>query len=482
MLQRASYLHRLICLPTACSPLFGRWLLLAFGFATPTASQQWVRRTEDAGPTYLPVAKSAVDVQRNRLVVMAPSHGTWEWNGRDWAAMASASATPAAFDAAAAYDGRGIVIFGGSVGSSSYSDEMWRWRGETWARLTPTVRPSRRSHAAMAYDHHRDRLVLFGGDSLASVLRDTWEWDGTTWTENQATGPAATRPAAIAYDAGRRRMMLTVRGPAGPETWDYDGATWQLRSTAPTALRHLAYDAVRQRVVSGGSPGIAFETAEWDDATATWVPRTSSQRPESQVSALVQDAQSRQVVAVTERGLMAWNGTDWTIAKAEWSPIGQVAPIAASTDDGIYMLGRRVLNAPTPNEVTALWAWDGLQWQPTANGILPAQRTVPSLTYDSARRRLVSFGGLNAFRWFGETWEWAASTGWRQMNPGTSPEAAGIHWPASDPHPNHGLCKGFDAKKALAKGQSYSFTFLETKTCTYHDHLNSVLKGTISIK
>ncbi len=56
------------------------------------------------------------------------------------------------------------------------------------------------------------------------------------------------------------------------------------------------------------------------------------------------------------------------------------------------------------------------------------------------------------------------------------------HWPASDPHPNHGLCKGFDAKKALAKGQSYSFTFLETKTCTYHDHLNSALKGTISIK
>ena len=55
------------------------------------------------------------------------------------------------------------------------------------------------------------------------------------------------------------------------------------------------------------------------------------------------------------------------------------------------------------------------------------------------------------------------------------------HWPASDPHPVHTLCPGFDAKKGLLTGEIYSFTFTEVKTCTYHDHLHPSAKGTITV-
>ncbi|MBI3251353.1 MAG: hypothetical protein HYZ62_00405, partial [Candidatus Andersenbacteria bacterium] len=34
-----------------------------------------------------------------------------------------------------------------------------------------------------------------------------------------------------------------------------------------------------------------------------------------------------------------------------------------------------------------------------------------------------------------------------------------LHWPASAPHPTHTALPGFDAKKGLATGESYSFTF-----------------------
>lgn len=56
------------------------------------------------------------------------------------------------------------------------------------------------------------------------------------------------------------------------------------------------------------------------------------------------------------------------------------------------------------------------------------------------------------------------------------------HWPASDPHPLHIRLPGFDAKRALQTGEEYSFTFVKTGSWTYHDHLNSAVKGTVIVK
>lgn len=56
------------------------------------------------------------------------------------------------------------------------------------------------------------------------------------------------------------------------------------------------------------------------------------------------------------------------------------------------------------------------------------------------------------------------------------------HWPASDPHPTHTLCPGFDAKKGLTTNESYEFTFDKAETCTFHDHLNPNLKGKIVVE
>jgi plastocyanin len=45
-------------------------------------------------------------------------------------------------------------------------------------------------------------------------------------------------------------------------------------------------------------------------------------------------------------------------------------------------------------------------------------------------------------------------------------------WIASDPHPSHDNLPGFDSRKALLQGETYTFTFRETGVFTYHDHLN----------
>ena len=58
-------------------------------------------------------------------------------------------------------------------------------------------------------------------------------------------------------------------------------------------------------------------------------------------------------------------------------------------------------------------------------------------------------------------------------------------WPASDPHPTHTLCPGFDARRGLKNGEEYTLTFPLARTCTYHSHLdpsNSSLQGTITVQ
>ena len=55
-------------------------------------------------------------------------------------------------------------------------------------------------------------------------------------------------------------------------------------------------------------------------------------------------------------------------------------------------------------------------------------------------------------------------------------------WPASNDHPTHLLYKGFDARKPLLQGDSYSFTFTKAGSWGYHNHLEPDVQGTIVVK
>ncbi len=57
-----------------------------------------------------------------------------------------------------------------------------------------------------------------------------------------------------------------------------------------------------------------------------------------------------------------------------------------------------------------------------------------------------------------------------------------LHWPASDPHPTHGGLAGFDAKKGLATGETYTFTFTKVGTWGFHDHLNARNGGSVIVQ
>jgi hypothetical protein len=68
----------------------------------------------------------------------------------------------------------------------------------------------------------RQRVVLFGGNiSGVGFLGDTWEWDGTNWTQlTPSASPSARLAHAMAYHAARQRVVLCAGiGAPGFDTW-----------------------------------------------------------------------------------------------------------------------------------------------------------------------------------------------------------------------------------------------------------------------
>ena len=94
----------------------------------------------------------------------------------------------------------------------------------------------------MAFDAHRNRLVLHGGTRQIdgkpwSDSAETWEWDGKRWEAlpTLPDGPGPRRGHALGYDPSQRRVVLVggVRARAAAagddpldDTWFYDGGRW----------------------------------------------------------------------------------------------------------------------------------------------------------------------------------------------------------------------------------------------------------------
>jgi hypothetical protein len=270
-----------------------------------------IRRTEHA---------MAYDSARQRVVVFGGlassyptswyiSNETWEWDGLTWAQRAPAATPPARMAHAMAYDtGRQrIVLFGGfsTVGQSALGD-TWEWDGTTWTQCFPSLSPTARGNHAMAYHGPTQSVILFGGGSPA--LADTWTWDGAAWVQ---VAPSASPPAryehAMTYDEGRHRIVLFggagVGGPLLGDTWEWDGVSWAAAfapTYPPARSRHaLAYDAARQRtVVFGGAGLVSNNLADtWEWTGTTWIATTPPNGPAGRTDhAMAYDAAHQRVV------------------------------------------------------------------------------------------------------------------------------------------------------------------------------------------
>jgi hypothetical protein len=220
----------------------------------------------------------------------------WTWDGVDWSPVTFQDGQQIPQPRAAhsmVYDsGREkVVMFGGVSADNTFLNETWEYDGVQWQPVGQgAAAPAPRYGAAVAYDPVRQKTVLFGGwNSSAGLFNDTWEWDGTSWTQVPATGPQPRDNAALFYDAVRQRVLLyegVTYGGVYQDMWEYhpdaNPPAWiQLPIVASQLPTYQYYpyftynpDAAVAISFGGcipGSPTVPFNDMwQWNSATSTW--------------------------------------------------------------------------------------------------------------------------------------------------------------------------------------------------------------------
>ena len=119
----------------------------------------------------------------------AADANTWTYAAGLWTPHAPSAATPKARSAPAMSQdtGGGILMFGGAGSGGTVYGDTWSWSHNAWQKKSPSSSPRARSGAVMAYDSTCGKVLLYGGEVstqvTASYFKDTWLWDGQTWTK-----------------------------------------------------------------------------------------------------------------------------------------------------------------------------------------------------------------------------------------------------------------------------------------------------------
>ena len=243
----------------------------------------WTEATPEVSPSLRLGHAMAYDEAHAEIVLFGgfgqpgEMNDTWLWQKDAWteAPGSRSTASPPGRDGhALAYDAaRGVTVLFGGRTSSGLASDTWLWDGRTWTQASPATSPPPRQQHALAYDAARQQILLYGGSSgisgSGSPLKDTWAWDGTTWTEVLGTpqpsrsSPGARLGHAMVYAPSLGRVVLFGgsgdQRPENDDTWTWDGAAWAriVPAVAPPARfgHAVALDSRRGRMMLFGGSG-----------------------------------------------------------------------------------------------------------------------------------------------------------------------------------------------------------------------------------
>lgn len=412
------------------------------------------------------------DSARNRVVALRgagtipPSPmSVWEWDGAVWSLREPALGSPVpsgrngfglAYDAA-----RGMtVLFGGGRNDTYHSNETWGWDGVCWTLLHPgglgDTPPARRRNHVMVYDPVREVVVAHGGEYF-TLRTDTWEWNGTAWTQRAEAGLPVENPllATLNRTSGRVAVLSRMSPEEPLMLWEWDGAAW---TAVPGSALEPRSGAVlvdngqgRLLLLGGTSPsGSSQDTFEEDlawDGTA-WLPVDDGPRPRR--CRLAFDPARGVVVMIGGRGpqgltdLREWDGEQWARLPNSglhnsWRARAVFFPLLGS----LVAFGENVSPIRT---LMSTHLWDGVEWSdlPYVPEMPnpPAIRTAHDAVFDTDRGRIVTFGGISELAGFtlGDTWEFDGQ-GWRRVST-TGPSLRYAHAMAYDPIAQRTLLHG----------------------------------------
>jgi len=413
---------------------------------------------------------------------------TWEWFGDHWARRYTPHSPGARSGHAMVYDANRsrIVIFGGrrvdtSTKVQSVLSDTWIFQNNDWSQLATPNTPPARTVMGAAFDKVRDRIVMFGGNTISTdgkntvtALHDTWEFDGTTWTQRGSEGPKVTKPIVVYDDATNQILLLGLDESSTSKTdtlmYVYDGAagTWnQVKPEGlPTCVNEafVTFDGETNSVILAGG---VCASSDLDDTTFSWDGTKWTKLEVKTITdrafggTLAYDA-SRQTLlqyggtlafAGIRIGTFAFTAGDWSTLVDTTSPSPRALPVVFSFpgSNTIYSYGghdestaydqlwaynngawtpmNSGTNLPTgcTNAVGAfdsdrqkfvmacytgnVWEFDGTTWKNIKDlKTFPDSRRFSSLAYDPTLKKTVLFGGYNEIDFINDTWTWDGTT------------------------------------------------------------------------
>lgn len=266
-----------------------------------------------------------------------------------------------------------------------------------WHRRFPSLQPPVRRSAMTAFDESRGSTVMLFGQANSIALNDAWEWDGVNWTQVSAPLPPPRNGGALAWDAGRLRLVLFGGSQPGigyrQDTWEWDGFQWAARTPAASpsarAGAGMAYDRARGvLLLFGGYDSNTIKNDTWEWNGTQWLQMSPGTSP-SRGGVMAFDPVGNGILlyggAADETWF--WNGMTWQFRIPTTPPYVRGVP-GMVTD---LHRARVVLYGGNSTDA-ATWEWDGSQWHSMALPG-PGPRRNQMMAYDSARRETVFFGG-----------------------------------------------------------------------------------------
>jgi cysteine-rich repeat protein len=359
---------------------------------------------------------------------------TWTWDGSDWTQLATA---PLGCDGhAMAYDAtrQQLLVFGG-CGDNTLGDETFLLESPyaAWQLVRRNEAPARTLGAMVV--SNAGEAILFGGRAGATILGDTWVLKGFppeigTQPLDRASGPclqnqlhvvATTDGNGVGPFTYRWRKYLPNGFTQIDDGFRFSGATTDT----------LVIDPLRPEDVGNYSAIVGNACGETESATARidladghWT--ASGQLPSARyLLSLAYDGARQRMVSfgglqlhddasllvlgdTIERDGIAWE----EVAASGPSPSPRYGyALAYDAARGVTVLhgGRTFDAAFNFTDFGDTWEWDGTAWSlRTTAG--PSARFSHAMVYDSARQRVVLFGGQHNGGFYGDLWEWDGTT------------------------------------------------------------------------
>lgn len=258
---------------------------------------------------------------------------------------------------------------------------------------------------------------------------------------------------AMAYDGNRGRVILFGGADASKvcgDTWEYDGRKWTRVSSdgpGPRTFPAMTYDHRRKRVVLFGGNRVLFgakpedsrfldDTWEWDGRR--WKQIKVNGPPPRAEAAMAFDGGRGRVVLFGGHNRTAggrnWLGDTWEWDGARWTEIKAAGPSPRNSAAMAYdsARGKIVLFGGASRGVVSgdTWEWDGKRWAEN-RAALTEGRFNSAMAYDDARGKLIRYGGRFSGKPVGDTWEYDGKA-WKRSS-STGPAARNHTAAAYDP-------------------------------------------------